>query len=226
VFAVGAVAAPDDVIGPGDGDGGSDAGGDGRLDDGGQRTDAVPGVATFRIAGTDGGGSVVASEMATVVASVENRGGRPGTYVVALSADGEQVASTEVRIDPDESRSVALSFTPDTPGRYALAVNGVDAGELLVTAPETTATPTPEPTPEPDSEPTAGVGETTSDGGEREGTSGSADDAARSPGSIAPGATDRPALDSPTPFGVDPVLVIVAVLLALLAAGLLVRRSR
>ncbi|MBX0285047.1 PGF-CTERM sorting domain-containing protein [Halomicroarcula sp. F28] len=56
------------------------------------------------------------------------RGARNAT----LSVDGENVTSELVSVEPDTETTTALSWTPEEPGTYDLAVDGVSAGTVEV----------------------------------------------------------------------------------------------
>ncbi|PHQ39132.1 DUF1102 domain-containing protein [Halorubrum persicum] len=71
-------------------------------------------------------------ETATVRATVENGGGAAGERSVTLTADGDPVANETVALAPNETATVALTAAFETPREYDLAVDGTDAGSLLV----------------------------------------------------------------------------------------------
>ncbi|WP_050032779.1 CARDB domain-containing protein [Halorubrum halophilum] len=71
-------------------------------------------------------------EAATVRATVRNGGGAAGERPVTLTADGDPVANETVALAPNETATVALSVAFETAGEYDLAVDGADAGDLLV----------------------------------------------------------------------------------------------
>ncbi|WP_128904151.1 CARDB domain-containing protein [Halorubrum amylolyticum] len=71
-------------------------------------------------------------EEATVRATLRNGGGAAGERTVALTADGEPVASETVALAPNETATVGLADRFETPGEYDFAVAGADAGTLLV----------------------------------------------------------------------------------------------
>ncbi|WP_162224676.1 GLUG motif-containing protein [Halorussus amylolyticus] len=76
--------------------------------------------------------SVEVGEDATVEVTVENLGGKEGTHAVELQADDDPVASDEVAVAGRTTTTVSLSFTPDEAGEYDLAIDGRDAGALVV----------------------------------------------------------------------------------------------
>ncbi|MGQ3328878.1 CARDB domain-containing protein [Halorubrum sp. FL23] len=71
-------------------------------------------------------------ETATVRATVRNGGGAAGERSVTLTADGDPVANETVALAPNETATVALTAAFETPREYDLAVDGTDAGSLLV----------------------------------------------------------------------------------------------
>ncbi|MFW6382632.1 MAG: CARDB domain-containing protein [Haloferacaceae archaeon] len=71
-------------------------------------------------------------ETAVVRASVANEGGADGEQSVALTADGETVATERVDLDPDETDTVEFETAFDEPGAYELAVENESAGTLVV----------------------------------------------------------------------------------------------
>ncbi|EMA61562.1 DUF1102 domain-containing protein [Halorubrum kocurii] len=71
-------------------------------------------------------------EAATVRATLRNGGGAAGERTVTLTADGDPVANETVVLAPNETATVVLSSAFETPGEYGLAVDGTDAGTLLV----------------------------------------------------------------------------------------------
>ncbi|EMA61796.1 CARDB domain-containing protein [Halorubrum lipolyticum] len=69
---------------------------------------------------------------ATVRATLRNGGGAAGERTVALTADGDPVANETVALAPNETATVAFASAFETAGEYDLAVDGTDAGTLLV----------------------------------------------------------------------------------------------
>jgi len=67
-----------------------------------------------------------------VRATLANEGGSDGTHEATLTADGEPVATTSASLAPDETTTVAFETAFDEPGAYDLAVDGVDAGTVVV----------------------------------------------------------------------------------------------
>jgi len=84
-------------------------------------------------------------ETATIRTTVANDGGQSGALPLELSANGSVVATEVVTVAANESRAVNLSHAFEEPGRFRIAVNGVEAGTLSVAE----ATPTPTPTTRP-----------------------------------------------------------------------------
>ena len=77
--------------------------------------------------------TVAANESATVTATVTNDGGAAGERTVAVTVDGAVVAERTVALDAGESATVTASVAA-APGEHAVAVDGVDAGTLVVEA--------------------------------------------------------------------------------------------
>jgi|AntRauMinimDraft_4_1070384.scaffolds.fasta_scaffold00029_83 hypothetical protein len=77
--------------------------------------------------------SVSATDAATVTATVTNDGGAAGERTVSVTVGGEVVAERSVALDAGESATLTVSVAPG-PGEHAIAVDGVDAGELVVAA--------------------------------------------------------------------------------------------
>jgi hypothetical protein len=75
--------------------------------------------------------AVGANDSATVTATVTNDGGAAGERTVAVTVDREVVAERSISLDAGESTTVTASVAPG-PGEYAIAVDGVDAGTLVV----------------------------------------------------------------------------------------------
>ena len=68
----------------------------------------------------------------TATATVTNGGGADGNRTVALTANGETVASETIALDPNETTTVSFDARFDEAGEYDLAVDGTSAGTLLV----------------------------------------------------------------------------------------------
>jgi len=80
---------------------------------------------------------------ATVLTTVVNPGDRPATETLAVTLDGDQVATRTVELSPDTRRTLRIEF----PARQGtIAIDGVRAGQLNVSdtwgAEEPTARPT------------------------------------------------------------------------------------
>jgi len=75
--------------------------------------------------------SVSVNDSATVTATVTNDGGAAGERTVAVTVGGEVAASRSVSLDAGESATVTAPVTAG-PGEHAVAVDGVDAGTLVV----------------------------------------------------------------------------------------------
>jgi hypothetical protein len=74
-----------------------------------------------------------------------------GTVTLELAADGSVVAERTVAVGASTERTVTIEARFDGPGEYALDVNGVDAGTVVVT--EATSEATPPGTGTPDEQP-------------------------------------------------------------------------
>lgn len=80
---------------------------------------------------------VAPGEQFSVTATVENSGSADGSFTAGLEANGTVVATESVSVPAGETGTVTLrTQSPDT-GRFALSVNGTDAGTITVTADET-----------------------------------------------------------------------------------------
>lgn len=77
--------------------------------------------------------TVAVNDAATVTATVTNDGGAAGERTLAVTVGGEVVAERTVALDAGESTTVTASVAPGV-GEYAVAVDGVDAGTLVVRA--------------------------------------------------------------------------------------------
>ncbi|MFC6757802.1 MULTISPECIES: CARDB domain-containing protein [Haloarcula] len=83
-------------------------------------------TASTNVSAVSAGASVPVS--ATIANDDRLRGARNTT----LSVDGENVTSEEVSVDADNETTTSLDWTPEQPGTYDLAVDGVDAGTVEV----------------------------------------------------------------------------------------------
>ncbi|MFC4408607.1 CARDB domain-containing protein [Haloarchaeobius iranensis] len=77
---------------------------------------------------------VAPGEAATVTAELTNAGRVDGERTVPVTVDGEHVRSLTVELLANESTTVSERLSFDEPGEYELAVGGVDAGTVVVTA--------------------------------------------------------------------------------------------
>ncbi|SEW18160.1 CARDB domain-containing protein [Halobacterium jilantaiense] len=77
--------------------------------------------------------SIGADDSATVTATVVNDGGAAGERTVPVTVDGAVVAERSVRLDAGETATVTAPVAPES-GEHAIAVDGVDAGTLVVEA--------------------------------------------------------------------------------------------
>lgn len=76
----------------------------------------------------------------TVAATVANEGSLDGNRTVAVTADGATLAETNVSVPAGETRTVEFDVILDDPGTVDLAVAGVDAGSVEVSAATTQTT--------------------------------------------------------------------------------------
>ncbi len=112
-----------------------------------------PGLSLFTIASTQPAFEVVrassqsetrdVSEPVTVDATVRNLGGAAGTYTAELRANGTVVATSDVDLASNSTRTVSLSFTPADSREYTLTVGTVSAGTVSVQSDETLTESTP-----------------------------------------------------------------------------------
>ncbi len=86
-----------------------------------------------------------------VVVTVSNTGDISGDYDVVLKVDNTVAETKTVTLAGGTSQKVSFTVSQDTPGTYAINVNGL-SGELTFTAP---TEPAPEPEPEPEPTPPA-----------------------------------------------------------------------
>lgn len=103
----------------------------------------VVGVRTPALRVTDAGlerTTATPGESVSVAVSVANDGLAAGERRVSLSVDGEPVATRTVGLEPGDSTTVRFDVSADSPGEYAVAVDGVDAGTLTVDSDPTTDT--------------------------------------------------------------------------------------
>ena len=68
---------------------------------------------------------VVAGKEASLNVVVRNAGELPGTYTARLKADGKDVTSKDVQIDPGTSNVILMSYTPAVSGSHDLAVDNM-----------------------------------------------------------------------------------------------------
>lgn len=118
-----------------------------------------PDPAFFNLTDFDPASTTVApNNPLTVSAMVTNTGGTAATQTVEFRIDKDPVASEEVSLDPDESKTVSFDIeTPDESGRYVHSVHTTDTsvtGELTVEPSESESEPgsEPESDPEPEAE--------------------------------------------------------------------------
>lgn len=82
-------------------------------------------------------------ESVPVVVSVTNDGLATGERTVRVTVDGDRVASRSVSLAPGESTTVRLVVTADSPGRYAVGVDGDEVGTVVVSEPTATGSAAP-----------------------------------------------------------------------------------
>nr|WP_243837929.1 DUF1102 domain-containing protein [Halobacterium sp. R2-5] len=76
--------------------------------------------------------SAAPGEDVVVTANVSNAGSITGERTVAVSVDGSVVAERTVEVEAGETATVTASVAHNETGEYAVAVDGVDAGTLVV----------------------------------------------------------------------------------------------
>lgn len=77
---------------------------------------------------------VEAGSPLTVHATVENRGQAPGAAEIPVHVDGEETAWRKVELDPGQTRDVELEITLEDPGARQVTVQGMIAGQALVSS--------------------------------------------------------------------------------------------
>lgn len=151
--------------------------------------------------------AVEAGVETTVTATVENTGGTAGEETVALTADGETLASTDVELAPGESTTVTFPVAFGADGVYDLTVDGTSAGPLVV-----------------------GDGTDSGDGGTEAGTdpagedTGSDDAEQGSDGDETDDAPMNPSLQEPGGFGLEALAGVTGLIALLLGVLALFRR--
>lgn len=76
--------------------------------------------------------AVLAGRETNVSVTLENPDRIAGEHTAALAAGGREVIERSVRVDAESQSTLALGWTPDTPGTYNLSVGNVSAGTLTV----------------------------------------------------------------------------------------------
>lgn len=77
-------------------------------------------------------------DAASIRVTVANTGDASGSRSLQLTGDGRAYVQTLVRLDGGERRTVTFDQAFESPGEYDLAVDGVSAGTLTVSAATTT----------------------------------------------------------------------------------------
>jgi len=75
-------------------------------------------------------------ESVAVTANVTNAGSAAGERTVSVSVDGSVVAERAVAVGPGETAAVTAFVALDDPDEYAVSVDGVEAGTLVVESPD------------------------------------------------------------------------------------------
>jgi hypothetical protein len=70
---------------------------------------------------------VMVGDTVTVTATVSNIGGTAGTYIAALSVDGQEVDAKVISVDPGSSQNVSFQFSRTTAGSYQLMIDNSSA---------------------------------------------------------------------------------------------------
>jgi PGF-pre-PGF domain-containing protein len=85
--------------------------------------------------------TVSIGETANVTATIENTGLAAGEYTAQITANGDPVATRDVTIPANESRTIEVPVSFDQPGEYDIAINGTEVGTLTVVAPSINVDP-------------------------------------------------------------------------------------
>jgi hypothetical protein len=85
---------------------------------------------------------VTPGEKVTITASVTNKGGRDGSYTVALEINGVKEAEKVVAVKAGAHELVTFTISKDKPGKYTVSVGGL-GGSFTVVAPSPPVTPPP-----------------------------------------------------------------------------------
>jgi PGF-pre-PGF domain-containing protein len=103
---------------------------------------AVINESEFSITDTDLDPETVSiGETANVTATIENTGLAEGEYTAQITANGDTVATRDVTIPANESRTIEVPVSFDQPGEYDIAINGTEVGTLTVVAPSINVDP-------------------------------------------------------------------------------------
>jgi hypothetical protein len=84
--------------------------------------------------------AVEVGETVTMTAAVVNEGTASGQYEATATVGNRTIETASLALDANRSGQLSFEFSPDRPGEYALAVDGVAADPLQV-EPAPTATP-------------------------------------------------------------------------------------
>ncbi|AGN02237.1 hypothetical protein L593_11460 [Salinarchaeum sp. Harcht-Bsk1] len=82
-----------------------------------------------------GDGELTTGEAATVTVRAVNRANESRELAATLSVDGTATATNTTTVSPNETASLTLSRTLESPGNYTLAAAGRVAGTVTVSAP-------------------------------------------------------------------------------------------
>lgn len=82
----------------------------------------------------DAGDTLTAGESVTITANVANVGDEPGERDIDLRQNGTDVDTQTVSLNAGETTPITFERTLDSPGTYAFAVDGIDAGDVTVDA--------------------------------------------------------------------------------------------
>lgn len=74
------------------------------------------------------------NETVSVTVDLRNDGDGSGPYTATLTADGQAVTDETVTVGPNSTESITVSTTFSIPGTYNLAVDGADAGQVIISA--------------------------------------------------------------------------------------------
>jgi hypothetical protein len=103
-------------------------------------TVTVEGTATVRIVGTSvGDRRILPGNATTLAVTLENAGSQSADRTLDVTVAGVVVDTVTVTVPAGETRTYSVERRFDSPGVYAIAFDGVGAGDVTVAAGDTTA---------------------------------------------------------------------------------------